>query len=62
LIPWIGLIAFLAIRAGGFRAVDPFYQIPGGVTIAIPADSGPPWWLIYYIIVALFLILALVLG
>ena len=40
--PWIGLIAFLAIRAGGYRAVDPFYQIPGGATLAIPADSGGP--------------------
>jgi ferredoxin-type protein NapH len=61
-IPWIALIAFLAIRAGGYRAVEPLYQIPGGATLAIPAGDGPPWWLIYYIIVALFLVLALVLG
>jgi len=61
-IPWIGLIAFLAIRAGGYHAVDPLYQIPGGATLAIPAGSGPPWWMIYYIIVALFLVLALVVG
>jgi ferredoxin-type protein NapH len=61
-IPWIGLIAYLAIRAGGYHAVDPLYQIPGGATLAIPTDNGPPWWMIYYIIVALFLVLALVLG
>ena len=61
-IPWIALIAFLAIRAGGYHAVDPFYQIPGGATLTIPAGDGPPWWMIYYIIVALFLVLALVLG
>jgi ferredoxin-type protein NapH len=61
-IPWIALIAFLAIRAGGYHAVEPLYQIPGGATLAIPAGDGPPWWLIYYIIVALFLVLALVLG
>ena len=62
-IPWIGLIAFLAIRAGGYRAVDPLFQIPGGATLAIPADSGgPPWWMIYYIILVLFVGLALVFG
>jgi polyferredoxin len=61
-IPWVALIAFLAVRAGGFRAADPLFQIPGGMTLAIPAGDGPPWWLIYYVIVGLFLILALALG
>jgi ferredoxin-type protein NapH len=62
-IPWIGLIAFLAIRGGGYRRIDPFYNLEGGVTMAIPAgDGGPPWFLIYYIILTLFLSLPLAVG
>jgi polyferredoxin len=58
-IPWIGLIAFIAIQAGGYRAVDPFFQIDGGLTVL---QTQPPWFIIYYVIVALFLGLAVVFG
>jgi ferredoxin-type protein NapH len=62
-IPWIGLIVTLAIRAGGYRRVDPLYQLETGVTLSLPLDSGgPPWFLIYYIIIALFFGLAVILG
>ena len=62
-IPWIGGIAALAIGAGGYHAVDPFYQFKGGVTLALPVDDqGPPWYMIYYIVVGLFAVLAVVLG
>jgi polyferredoxin len=62
-IPWIGLIVALSITAGGYHTVDPLYQLEGGVTMAIPVDgSGPPWYLIYYIILALFLGMAVVFG
>ena len=62
-IPWVGLIAALAIGAGGYRSVNPLYQLETGVTMALPFDdSGPPWFMIYYIVLALFLGLALVLG
>jgi ferredoxin-type protein NapH len=62
-VPWIGLIAVLAIGAGGYHTVDPFYQLDGGVTLAIPWDgSGPPWYMIYYIIIVLFAGLAVLLG
>ncbi len=62
-VPWIGGIAALAIRAGGYHSVDPFFQLEGGVTMAIPASpEAPPWYLIYYIIVALFGGLAIVVG
>jgi polyferredoxin len=61
--PWILGIAALAIGAGGYRAVDPLYHFEGGITMALPLDgSGPPWFLIYYIILALFLGLALIFG
>ncbi|MFZ5915878.1 MAG: 4Fe-4S binding protein [Chloroflexota bacterium] len=62
-LPWIGGIVALAVRAGGYRAIDPFYQLEGGATLAIPVDGGgPPWYLIYYIIVALFFGLAVIFG
>jgi ferredoxin-type protein NapH len=61
--PWIGGIAALAISAGGYHAVEPFYQLEGGVTMAQPLEAGaPPWFLIYYIIIALFLGLAVIFG
>ncbi|MCL7454636.1 MAG: 4Fe-4S binding protein [Anaerolineae bacterium] len=62
-LPWLGGIIALAIGAGGLHTVNPFYQLEGGVTLALVTDPGaPPWFLIYYIIVALFLGLALLLG
>jgi polyferredoxin len=58
-IPWIGLIAAMTVRAGGYRAVDLFFQIDGGLTLL---QSDPPWFIVYYIITALFLGLAVVVG
>ena len=62
-IPWLCLIILLVIKAGGYRTVNPFYQLDGGVTLAQAVDPhGPPWYVLYYIIVALFLGLCLVAG
>jgi ferredoxin-type protein NapH len=62
-IPWIGLIAALAIGAGGYHTVDPLYQLETGVTMTLPLDGGgPPWFFIYYIILALFFGLAVIFG
>lgn len=58
-VPWIGLIAVMAVQAGGFRAVDPFFQIDGGLTLL---QNDPPWFIVYYIIIALFLGLAILFG
>ena len=56
-LPWIALIAVMAVQAGGYRTVDPLYQLEGGVTIA-----QPYWYMVYYIVVAVFLGLALIFG
>jgi ferredoxin-type protein NapH len=62
-IPWITLIAVLLIGAGGYHTVNPLYQLETGATLALPLDGGgPPWFLIYYIIIALFLGLAIIFG
>jgi polyferredoxin len=58
-VPWIGLIAVMAFQAGGFRSVDPFFQIEGGLTV-LQIDSS--WYIIYYIVIALFLGLAVIFG
>jgi ferredoxin-type protein NapH len=56
-VPWILLISAMAIRAGGYRAVQPLYKIEGAVTV-----TQPYWYMVYYIVVAVFLGLALVFG
>lgn len=62
-IPWIALIVILAASAGGYSRLDPFYGLEGGVTLAIPpSPEAPPWYMIYYIIIAIFVILPLAFG
>jgi len=56
-LPWLAGIAVLAARAGGYRAVDPLYQLAGGTTIA-----QDQWAYVYYIVVGVFLLLALLAG
>jgi ferredoxin-type protein NapH len=62
-VPWILLIIVMVMGAGGYRRVDPFYQLEGGVTMAIPSDpESPPWYMIYYTVVGLLAILAVAFG
>ena len=56
-VPWVLLIVAMAVRSGGFRRVDPLYQLEGGVTV-----TQPYWFMIYFIVIAVFLGLALLLG
>jgi len=56
-VPWIVLIAVMAVQAGGYHTVDPHYQLEGGVKVAQPF-----WYIVYYIVVAIFLGLALIFG
>jgi polyferredoxin len=62
-VPWIGLIVVLAISVGGYRSVNPLYQVETGVTMALPLDGGgPPWFMVYYVIIALFFAVAVIFG
>jgi ferredoxin-type protein NapH len=56
-VPWIGAIAVLAIRAGGYRALDPLYNLESGITV-----EQPFWYIIYYIVIVVFLGLSVILG
>jgi polyferredoxin len=49
----------MAIQAGGFRSVEPFFQIGGGLTIQ-QMDSY--WCIICYIVIALLLGMAVIFG
>ncbi len=62
--PWVVLIAILVIQAGGYQRIEPFYQIEHGVTLLTSgADgNGAPWFIIYYVVVALFAGLAILFG
>lgn len=62
--PWLLLIAVLAIRAGGYRQIDPLYQLEYGVTfLATGANGqGPPWFIAYYAVIVLFAGLAVIFG
>jgi ferredoxin-type protein NapH len=62
-VPWITLMAVLVIRAGGYQTVNPWFNFETGVTMTLPLDGGgPPWFMIYYIILALFVGLAIIFG
>jgi polyferredoxin len=56
-VPWIGIIAFLAISAGGYREINVFHMLESGVSL-----NQPFWYYIYYIVIILFLGLALLFG
>lgn len=56
-LPWVAGIVLLAVGAGGYRAVTPFYQLDGGVTF-----NQDFWAYIYYIVVGVFLVLSLLVG
>ncbi len=56
-LPWIAIIVWLAAQAGGYRQINPFIYLEGGLTV-----EQPYWYFIYYIVVAAFLSLALIFG
>ena len=56
-IPWIGVIIYVAASAGGYRAIDFFYMNENVVS-----TDAPERFIIYYIVVGVFAILALAFG
>jgi len=62
-VPWIALILFAAVRAGGYTSIDPLYGTVGGISVAGDADRPIiAAYAIYFIVVLLFFGLALALG
>jgi ferredoxin-type protein NapH len=61
--PWIGLIVWTAISAGGYRQVDFFLDTVNGISVA--GDANRPIiaaYFIYYIVIGLFLVLSILAG
>jgi polyferredoxin len=62
-IPWISLIVFSIIQAGGFKQVDLMYMTQNGISVAGAPDRPIIFaYLIYYIVIALFIGLAIAFG
>jgi len=56
-IPWISIIIWLGIRAGGYSSVNLLYLTETGVSVDTPEK-----YIIYYIVVGLFVGLAIFVG
>ena len=56
-VPWMAIILFLLVRAGGMPRVEPFHMFEGGVTL-----TQEYWYAMYYIVITVLLLLAVVLG
>jgi polyferredoxin len=58
-VPWIALVAFAVVRAGGYHSVDLLYGTVGGISVAGDADR-PVFaaYAVYFLVVLLFFVLA----
>jgi polyferredoxin len=56
-IPWISIIVWLVIRAGGYSSVNFLHLTESGVSIDEPLK-----YIMYYLVIGLFLVLAITVG
>lgn len=56
-IPWIGIIVFSVIQAGGLHAIKPFFQTRYGISVAEPAN-----YLVFYTVIGLITVLSFTAG
>jgi ferredoxin-type protein NapH len=62
-IPWVSLIIGMAVSAGGYRAINFLYLTESGISVAGSAERPIFFaYLIYYIVIALFIGLAIAFG
>jgi ferredoxin-type protein NapH len=62
-VPWLGIIIWTAITAGGYDTVDFFFATTNGISIAGSPDRPIIFaYIIYYIVVGLFFTLAVFTG
>jgi len=55
--PWIGIIVFPAIQAGGLRSIDPIYMTKYGISVLDPQNL-----IVYFFFVLLIFAMALLAG
>jgi polyferredoxin len=56
-VPWISLIGFMAISAGGYRSIDFFYQTDQGFSATQPHS-----YILFYLIAGFIVMLAIIIG
>lgn len=62
-VPWIAMVAWGALSAGGYHSVDLLYGTEGGISLAGSADRPIVFaYVIYFAVIAIFLGLAIALG
>lgn len=62
-VPWIVLIIITVIRAGGYQGVDFFLDTENGISVAGSPDRPFIYaYVIYYSVIALFVVLAVTVG
>lgn len=62
-VPWISLIVFLVFQSGGYHTVDLLFHTQGGISVAGSPDRPIMFaYFIYYIVIGLFVGLAIILG
>lgn len=61
--PWISLIVFMAVKAGGYQTINLLYHTQGGISVAGSPDRPILFaYIIYYFVIALFVGLAIAVG
>lgn len=62
-IPWIVLIVLMVVRAGGYHAVNLTLDTQGGISVAGAPDRPILFaYIIYYFVIALFVLLSIIVG
>lgn len=56
-IPWIGIIVFSAVQAGGLHRIEPFFQTKYGISVAEPAN-----YIVFYTVVGIITVLSFTAG
>lgn len=55
--PWVILIAYTALKAGGYKSIDFFYQTNNGISVAEPTA-----YFVFYSVTGLILMMSLIVG
>jgi ferredoxin-type protein NapH len=55
--PWIGLLVFLVLRAGGYRALQPLYLMENGISVSEPAG-----YISFFLVLLIFMLLSFAVG
>lgn len=62
-VPWLSLIIFLVIHSGGYHRIDFLYNTQNGISVAGSPDRPILFaYIIYYLVIGLFVGLAVFLG